>query len=214
MSGMLFLSPQQIFCASGHPSMTSKFIFEYKIQWQTPVSSWGALAGNRCIVKEIFSEHSDWRKSSSPVVLLFSHKVMTNSLTPHGLQHARPSCPSPSPRVCSNSRPSSQWCHLTISSSVVPFSSHLQSFPASRFFPMSRLFASGGASTQPCLVKRKKQNARGWQLREGALRGRHGEIHRRVLWILCPDHSGCTWKYLGGFVWIKTFIEPPAPVTS
>ena len=63
---------------------------------------------------------------------------------PHGLQHARPPCPSPTPRVYSNSSPLSRWCHLTISSSVVPFSSCLQSFPASGSFPMSQLFASGG----------------------------------------------------------------------
>ena len=63
---------------------------------------------------------------------------------PHGLQHARLPCPSPTPRVCSNSCPSSQWCHPTISSSVVPFSSCLQSFPASWPFPMSQLFTSDG----------------------------------------------------------------------
>ena len=62
----------------------------------------------------------------------------------HGLQHARPPCPSPTPRVCSNSCPSSWWCHPIILSSVVPFSSCLQSFPVSGSFPMSWLFASGG----------------------------------------------------------------------
>ena len=74
----------------------------------------------------------------------FSHSVMSNSLWPHGLQHARLSCPSPIPRVYSNSCPLSGWCHLTISSSIVPFSSCLQSFPASGSFPMSLLFPSGG----------------------------------------------------------------------
>ena len=64
----------------------------------------------------------------------FSHSVMSNSLRPHGPQHARPPCPSPTPRVYSNSCSLSRWCHPTISSSVVPFSSHLQSFPASGFF--------------------------------------------------------------------------------
>ena len=72
----------------------------------------------------------------------FSRSVMSESLPPHGLQHARPPCPSPTPRVYSNSCPLSPGCHPTISSSVVPFSSHLQSFPASGSFPMSRLFAS------------------------------------------------------------------------
>ena len=72
---------------------------------------------------------------------------MSDSLRPHGLQHARLSCPSPTPGACSNSRPSSWWCHPTISSSIVPFSSCLQSFPESGSFPMSQLFASGGQST-------------------------------------------------------------------
>ena len=71
---------------------------------------------------------------------------MSNSLQPHGLQHARPPCPSSTPRVYSNSCPLSQWCHQTISFSVVPFSSHLQSFPASEYFQMSQFFASGGQS--------------------------------------------------------------------
>jgi len=64
----------------------------------------------------------------------FSRSVVSNSLQPHGLQHARLPCPSPTPRAYSNSCPSSQWCHQTISSSVVPFFSHLQSFPASGSF--------------------------------------------------------------------------------
>ena len=75
---------------------------------------------------------------------MFSHSVMSDFLRPHGLQHARLPCPSPSPRACSDSYPLSQWCHPTISSSVIPFSSCLQSFSASGSFPMSRLFASGG----------------------------------------------------------------------
>ena len=72
---------------------------------------------------------------------------MSDSLQPHGLQHARLPHPSPTPGVYSNSCPSSWWCHPTISSSVVPFSSHLQSFPASGSFPRSQFFASGGQST-------------------------------------------------------------------
>ena len=77
----------------------------------------------------------------------FRHSVMSDSLLPHGLQHTRPPCPSPTPRVYSNSCPLSQWCHPTISSSVDPFSSHPQSFPASGSFQMSQLFTSGGQST-------------------------------------------------------------------
>ena len=83
-----------------------------------------------------------WKLEVSPVQ--FSCSVVTNSLQPHGLQHTRLPCPSPTPRVCSNSIPLSQWCHPTISSSVVPFSSSLQSFPASGSFPISQFFASGG----------------------------------------------------------------------
>ena len=71
---------------------------------------------------------------------------MSDSLWLHGLQHTRPPCPSPIPRACSDSCPSSQWCHPTISSSVIPFSSWLPSFPASGSFPMSQFFASGGQS--------------------------------------------------------------------
>ena len=71
---------------------------------------------------------------------------MSNSLWPHGLQHARLPCSSPTPWVCSNSHPLSWWCHPTISSSFIPFSSCLQSFPGSGSFLMSRLFASGGQS--------------------------------------------------------------------
>ena len=78
----------------------------------------------------------------------FSRSVISNYLQPHGLQHARIHCPSPTPRAYSNSCPSSWWCHPTISSSVVPFSSCPQSFPASGSFQMSQLFASGGQSTR------------------------------------------------------------------
>ena len=76
----------------------------------------------------------------------FSCSVMSDSLRPQGMQHTRPPCPSPTPRAYSNSCPSSQWYHPTISSSVVHFSSCLQSFPASGSFPMSQLFTSGGQS--------------------------------------------------------------------
>ena len=71
---------------------------------------------------------------------------MSDSLWPHGLQHTRPPCPSPTPRVHSDSYPLSGWYHPTISSSLVPFSSCLQSFPASGSFPLSQFFASGGQS--------------------------------------------------------------------
>ena len=80
--------------------------------------------------------------------VLFTHKVLSDSLQPHRLQHARFPCPSPSPRVCSNSCPLSQWCHPTISSSVTRFSSCPQSFPSWGSFPISHFFASGGQSIE------------------------------------------------------------------
>ena len=76
-------------------------------------------------------------------LLQVSHSVMSDSLRPCGLQHARPPCPSPTPGAYSNSCPSCRWCHPTISSSVVPFSSSLQSLPASGSFQVCRFFASG-----------------------------------------------------------------------
>ena len=76
----------------------------------------------------------------------FSCSLMSNYLPPHGLQHARLPCPSPTPGVDSNSCPSSRWCHPTISSSVIPFSSCLQSLPASGSFQMIQFFTSGGQS--------------------------------------------------------------------
>ena len=76
----------------------------------------------------------------------FSHTVMSDFLGPHGLQHARLAFPSPTPGACSNPCPSIWWYHQTISSSVVPFSSCLQSFPASGSFPMSPFFPLGGQS--------------------------------------------------------------------
>ena len=88
-----------------------------------------------------------YRKKSHIYTVQFSCSVMSYSLRPHELQHARPPCPSPTPRVHSNPCPLSQWCHPTISSSVIPFSSCPQSFPASGSFQMSQLFAWGGQST-------------------------------------------------------------------
>ena len=98
----------------------------------------------------------------------FSHSVMYDSLWPHEPQHARPPCSSPIPRVHPNSCPLSRWCHPTISSSVVPFSSCPQSFPASGSFPMSQLFISDGqstgvsASTSVLLMKTQDWSPLGW----------------------------------------------------
>ena len=88
---------------------------------------------------------------------------MSDSLQPHELQHARPPCPLPTPRVHSNSCPSSWWCHPAISSSVIPFSSCPQSLPASESFPMSQLFAWGGQSTGvSILASFLPKNTQGW----------------------------------------------------
>ena len=88
---------------------------------------------------------------------------MSNSLQPHESQHARPPCPSPSPGVHSNSHPLSQWCHPDISSSVVPFSSCPQSFPASETFPISQLFTWCGQSTGvSTLASFLPKNTQGW----------------------------------------------------
>ena len=91
----------------------------------------------------VFTENSFPYKSHS---VQFSHSVVNNSLQPHGRQHTRLPCPLTTPGACSNSSPLSQWCHPTISSSFVPFSSCLQSFPAPGSFPMSRPFTSDGQS--------------------------------------------------------------------
>ena len=82
------------------------------------------------------------------VSVQFSRSVMSDSLWPHGLQHTRLPCPSPTRGACWNSCPSSRWCHPTISSSVIPFSSRLQPFPALGSFPMSQSFASCGQSIE------------------------------------------------------------------
>ena len=98
-------------------------------------------------------ERAHWMTSVTPLSarphittqVQFRRSAVSDSLWPHGLQHARPPCPSPTPGVYSNSCPLSRWCHPTISSSVIPFS-RLQSFPASGSFPMSQFFTSGGKS--------------------------------------------------------------------
>ena len=110
-----------------------------------------------------FSSETQMTRSSEQGLAEFSHSVLSDSLWPHGLQHARLTCPSSTPEACSNSCPLSQWCCLTISSSVVPFSSCPQSFPASVFFPMSPLFPSGsqsiGASASASVLP---VNIQGW----------------------------------------------------
>ena len=93
----------------------------------------------------------------------FSHSVVSDSLRTHESQHTRPPCPSPTPRVHSDSRPSSQWCHPAISSSVIPFSSCPQFLPASESFPMSQLFTWGSQSTRAsALASFLPKKSQGW----------------------------------------------------
>ena len=117
------------------------------------------LEGNWKRKRTLVNMEDTWRKD----LLVFSHSVMFSSLGPHGLQHVRLPCPSPSPRACSNSCPWSRWCHPTISSSVVPFSCCLQSIQTSGTFWMSWLFVSGaqsiGASASASVLPR---NIQGW----------------------------------------------------
>ena len=107
-----------------------------------------------------------WLQSPSAVIfssVQFSRSVVSDSLRPHESQHARPPCPSPTPRVHSDSRPSTQWCHPPISSSGIPFSSCPQSLPASESFPMSQLFAWGGQSTGvSALASFLPKKSQGW----------------------------------------------------
>ena len=106
--------------------------------WAASIRQWGSIAFNS---KYIIIIHLSFIQQK-----LFTCSVMADSLWPHGLQHAKLPCPSPTSGAYSNSVPLSQWCHSTSSSSVIPFSSCFQSFSASESFPMSQLFTSGGQS--------------------------------------------------------------------
>ena len=97
-------------------------------------------------LKAVATKHPEWASIAAASAVQASRSATSSSLWPHGPQHTRPPCPSPAPGVYSNSCPLSWWCHPTILSSVVLFSSCLQSFPASGSFQMSQLFASGGQS--------------------------------------------------------------------
>ena len=156
--------------------MPEKSVEDYAVIW-----CWGAysacLLPMECWGWKVISQFYYWLKikigsifhSSLKIYGLcissvqFSRSVVSDSLRPHELQHARPPCPSPTPGVHSDSRPMSQWCHPAISSSVVPFSSCPQSLPASESFPMSQPFASGGQSTGvSALASFLPKNTQGW----------------------------------------------------
>ena len=107
------------------------------------------------------------RKAMTSLLRFSSVTQLCPTLQPHELQHARPPCPSPTPGVHSDSHPSSPWCHLAISSSVIPFSSCPPSLPASESFPMSQLFAWGGQSTGvSALASFLPKKSQGWSLSE------------------------------------------------
>ena len=118
--------------------------------WNTGTSRAACSSQDWDMGKSTHLDSFQWLPSvtlfSDLVCIQFSRSVVSDSLQLHESQHARPPCPSPTPRVHLNSCPSSQWCHPAISSSVVPFSSFPQSLPASGSFPMSQLFAWGGQS--------------------------------------------------------------------
>ena len=136
-----FILDTFVFTASGYP---------FSIHYSFPKCS-GKIS--------IHKHHPSEVKVSS---VQFSHSVVSDSLRPHESQHTRPPCPSPTPGLHSDSRPSSQWCHPAISSSVIPFSSCPQSLPASSF-PMSQLFARGGQSSGvSALASFLPKNTQGW----------------------------------------------------
>jgi len=134
----------------------------------------------------------------------FSRSVVSDSLRPHESQHARPPCPSPTPGVHSNSRPSSRWCHPAISSSVMPFSSCPQSLPASESFPMSQLFAWGGQSTGvSALASFLPKNTQGWSPLEWT-----GWISFRLLNVIKQTSSfKSPWKVFGFHLYCRATSE-------
>ena len=145
-------------------------------RWSTPKSDW--LYSLQPKMEKLYpvSKKQDWELTVAQIInsllqnsdlswrkVPFSHSVVSDSLRPHESHHARPPCPSPTPRVHSDSCPSSQWCHPAISSSVIPFSSCPQSLPAPETFPMSQLFAWGGQSTGvSALASFPPKKSQGW----------------------------------------------------
>ena len=148
-SGSFLMS--HLFASVGHTieASTAASVLPMNIQDWFLLGSTGLISLQSKGLSRVFSNNTVvlwslfFRMKSESV----SCSIMSDSLQPHGLQHTRLSCPSLSPGVYSDSCPLSWWCHPTISSSVAPFSSHLQSFPASGSFLMSQLFTSGGLSS-------------------------------------------------------------------
>ena len=147
---------------------------------RTYLGARSCFRGFPCLLSPLSSGPGKVSLASSSVQ--FSRSVVSDCLWPHGLQHSRPPCPSPAPGVYSHSCPLSQWCHPTILSSVIPFSSCLQSFPASGSFPMSQLFtsdghsvgASGSASVTAFILQLRKSGHREAELPKATRSGSAG----------------------------------------
>ena len=141
---------------------------DYSSPWNSPgqILEWVAFpfpTQVSCIAGGFFTSWATRKPSVQFSSVQFSCSVVSDSLRPHELQHARPPCPSPTPGVHSDSCSSSQWCHPAISSSVIPFSSCPQSLPASESFPTSQLFTGGGQSTRvSALASFLPKNTQDW----------------------------------------------------
>ena len=140
-----------------------KSCLHFLVMWDFPTLCMHAHTHTHLIVNLQFYFNITMSLQQWGTSVQFSRSVMFDSLRRHESQHTRPPCPSPTPRVHSDSRPSSQWCHPAISSSVVPFSSCPQSLPASESFPMSQPFARGGQSTGvSALASFLPKKSQGW----------------------------------------------------
>ena len=127
---------------------THTHTFEILLSFPTDICPKGGLLDHMVLLFLIFLKNLHTVLEMAISSVQFSHSIISDSLQPHGLQHARLLCPSPTPRVYSSSCPLSRWCHPTILSSVIPFSFCLQSFPVSGSFQMSQFFASDGQSIE------------------------------------------------------------------
>ena len=167
---MIFLSWATLWSSSSLACFGVWLSFLCTYQWWNPqlLTSWIFLINfihsfQTCSNLVWSPPHPGFSLPSVQSVSQFSLSVVSNSLRPHESQHARPSCPSPTPRVHSNAPSLNRWCHPAISSSVVPFSSCPQSFPASGSFPVSQLFTSGCQSTGvPASASVLPMNMQGW----------------------------------------------------